>query len=120
LFTSVTPPGNEPLIVSAVFPDVPLIVLLTGIVACTGATLFHPAANACVRRFKLEPEVRLKANTFDLPLKSEKEIVPEGTPANVRTAVSFKDIKAVEVYPSSTLTWESERELPGTTGNVIL
>jgi hypothetical protein len=68
----------------------------------------------------LEPEVRLKANTFDLPLKSEKEIVPEGTPANVRTAVSFKDIKAVEAYPSSTLTWESERELPGTTGSVIL
>jgi hypothetical protein len=61
--------GKEPSIVKAVFPDVPLIVLLTGIVATNGKTPFHPAANACVRRFKFDPVVRLNLNTGSAPVK---------------------------------------------------
>jgi hypothetical protein len=55
--------------VNAVLDPVPLIVLLTGIVATTGKTPFHPAANACVRRFKFDPVVRLNLNTGNAPVR---------------------------------------------------
>ena len=43
--------------------------------------------------------------TLDLPRKLSIEIVPDGTPANVRTAVSPSEIVAVADLPSSVFTW---------------
>jgi hypothetical protein len=52
------------------------------------------------------PPAGLNVAWADLPRKLFILIVPEATPAKVRTAVSFKLIEAVEVRPSSTLTWD--------------
>jgi hypothetical protein len=48
--------------------------------------------------------LKVAAGAFDLPRRLSIEIVPDATPANVRTAASFKLIVAVEVRPSSVLT----------------
>jgi hypothetical protein len=52
----------------------------------------------------LVPPSGLNVPPADLPLRSFIEIAPEETPANARTAESFKVIVAVELRPSSVFT----------------
>ena len=46
--------------------------------------------------------------TFGLPRRSFIEIVPDGTPANERTALSLSEIVAVAERPSSVLTCDMD------------
>ena len=57
--------------VSAVLEPVPLIVFAAGTVAITFPKPLHPAATACVRRFKFDPVVRLKLKGGAPPAKKE-------------------------------------------------
>ena len=57
--------------VNAVLDPVPLIVFAAGTVAVTLPKPLQPAANACVRRFKFDPVVRLKLKGGAPPAKKE-------------------------------------------------
>jgi hypothetical protein len=55
--------------VNDVLDPVPLIVFPEGTVAITSKIPFQPAANACVRKFKFDPVVRLNANLGSFAVK---------------------------------------------------
>jgi hypothetical protein len=104
---SETPLGKEP---STVKPGVPVLLALIKtpelIVAATLDVPGQPALTASERKLALVWLLEIvKANSFDLPLKSVIAIVAglAPTPARVRTAASFKEIVAVEDKPNSVL-----------------
>jgi hypothetical protein len=89
-----TPLGNEPLIVSAgvELPGTePLINTPALMVACTGVDPFQPALIARVRRLaSIWLDAIVKAKTYVLPRRLFMLIVPDGTPASVRTFAWFR------------------------------
>jgi hypothetical protein len=107
LLISETPPGNDPLTVSAGVPVlVEEIVTPPLIVATTLAVPGHPALTARVLRLASVWLLEIvKAYSLDLPLRLVMAIVAglAPTPARVRTAASFKEIVAVEDKPNSVL-----------------
>jgi hypothetical protein len=57
--------------------------------------------------------LKVAAGAFDLPRRLSIEIVPDATPANVRTADSLSEIEAVADRPSSVLTCDMDMVVVG-------
>jgi hypothetical protein len=90
----VMPLGNEPLMVRAAVEFAatePLMNTPELMVACTGVDPFQPALIARVRRLaSIWLDAIVKAKTYVLPRRLFMLIVPDGTPASVRTFAWFR------------------------------